>query len=174
MSWLLPTHNVPVGITLRYKGVFDYNMLGKIIIKWFKDHKMRLLEGKHKHKMSCPHGFEIERTFIGERKIDDFIKYHANVNLHFWDAHEVDAVKDGKQVKLWKGRIEIKTGLKIEIDYQNKWNPPYKSKLLAFLGNYVLKKELIVKHGDPHYFDLLRLHTKMKEHLGAETTANVF
>jgi len=163
--------DAPVCLRLKYKGIFDFDRLQTFLVKWMQDRKFEVNEKKHKHKYSCPHGFEIELVIEGERKIDDYFMYKVPIGLHLWDAFEVDAVKDGKPVKLWNARIEITLGFQVIGDYQGRWETnPYLEKLRdKVFHQYVRKKEIIVKHADPLYYKLLSLHTKIKELLEMET-----
>jgi hypothetical protein len=156
---------------LKYRGVFDYNKLTTMLISWMQDRKFEINEKVHKHKMSCPHGFEIEREIYGERKVDDYYLHKVEVKLHLWDAFEVDAVKGGEKVKLWNAQMEIQLGFDIVCDYNGKWE---KSEFMEKLRNkfydqYIIKKEIIIKHADPMYYKLLSLHTKIKNFLEMET-----
>ncbi|MFH1064388.1 MAG: hypothetical protein V1729_04870 [Candidatus Woesearchaeota archaeon] len=159
---------------LKYKGIFDYNKIATFIIEWMKNRHFDLNEAIHKHKMSCPHGFEIERTIEGERKISDFYKYKVTAEIHMWDAFEVDAVKDGKKVKLWNARVEIALGFEVVCDYSGKYETSeFMEKLRNFYCEYIIKKEIIIRHADSLYYKLLSLHTALKKMLDMET-ATVF
>jgi hypothetical protein len=117
--------------------------------------------------MSCPKGFEIEWDVDAWRKVDDFYKYWLYISLHSWDAYQVDAIKDGKKVKLWYMRMTFSTGFKVECDYQNKWSTsPFMEKLLKFYCEYIIKKQTIIKHGDGLYYKALELHTGIKKYIG--------
>ena len=159
---------------IKYKGVFDYNALTTFIIKWMKDRHFEVNEKKHKHKYSCPHGFEIERVFEGWRKIDDYYMYEINFHWLLLDAFEVDAVKDGKNVKLWNARMILTCSFKVVCDYENKWDQsPFVEKLhKKVYCEYVIKKEIIVKHTDPLYYKLLSLQKKVKDMLQMETATD--
>jgi hypothetical protein len=156
--------------TLKYKGIVDYDGLSTYLIKWMADRHYKVTEKVHKHKMSCPHGFEIEREFEGERKIDEYFMYKIMIAFHTWDSFEVDAVKDGKKVKLWNMRIDIQINFDVVCDYTDKWGQsPVMEKLRNFYDGYIIKKEIIIKHADPLYYSLLGLHTNLKKFMGMET-----
>lgn len=156
---------------LKYKGIVDYDKISTFIIKWLQDRHYKINESKHKHKMSCPHGFEIERGIAAWKKIDGYYQHNIDVKILLWDAFEVDAVKHGKKVKLWNARIEVQLGFKIVCDYAGKWDKsPFIEKLhKKVYVQYVIKKEIIIKHADPLYYKLLSLHTKLKKILEMES-----
>lgn len=155
---------------LKYKGVFDYNELVTFIINWLLDRKYEVNESLQKHKMSCPHGFEIERNIDAERKIDDYFMYKVSVNLHLWDAFEQDAVKDGKDVQLWNARMEVQIHFDVVCDYAGRYETsPFMVKLRNFYDQYIIKGTIIGGHADPLYYKLLSLHQKLKEFLEMET-----
>ena len=157
-------------LTLRYKGVFDYNGLSTYVIRWLMNRDYKITEKVHKHKMSCPHGFEIERQIEAYKEITEYYRYNIGVNFHLWDASEIDAVKDGKKVKLWNARIEVQLHFDIVCDYADKWGTNwFYEKLRNFFDQYVIKKEIIIKHADPLYYRLLGLHTDLKKFLTMET-----
>jgi len=162
------------GATLRYNGVFDYDKLSRMILKWLSERHYEVTEGTHKHKMSCPHGFEIERKIVGVRKVNDFIEYQVNFAMHLWDAHQVEVVKDGKKIKSWKARIELISSMQVIIDYQNRWDTPFKKKLLRFFIEYILKKEMLIKHIDPLYYKVYKLHQKIQDFLGMQSVTKVY
>lgn len=156
--------------TLKFKGVFDYDGLTAYLMKWLQDRHYQITEKNHKHKMSCPHGFEIERSIVAYRDISEFYRYNVGIEIHLWDAFQVDAVKGGKKMKLWNARIEIQLNFKVECDYSNKWNTgPFMQKLLVFFCNHIIKKEIIIKHADKLYYKLLALHSNIKKFIGMET-----
>ncbi len=159
---------------IKYKGVFDYNALTTFIIKWLKDRHFEVNEKKHKHKYSCPHGFEIERVIEAWRKINDYYMYELSFSFLLLDAFEVDAVKDGKNVKLWNARMIMSANFKVVCDYEGKWD---KSEFLEKLHKkvyceYIIKKEIIVKYTDPMYYKLLSLQKKVKDMLQMETATD--
>ena len=57
------------------------------------------------------------------------------IKMHLWDAHEVDAVKDGKKIKLWNARIEVITDFNVECDYQDRCARSAWMKKLKEFGN---------------------------------------
>lgn len=170
MTYVLKETGAMPAAKFKYKGVFDFDGMMNYMFKWLQDRGFEVNEKKHKHKMSCPKGFEIEWDIDAWRKIDDFYKYWIQVSIHTWDSYQVDAIKDGKKVKLWYMRIEFATGFKVECDYQNKWNTQFMQKLLKFYCEYVIKKQTIVKHGDALYYKMLELHTHLKKFAGMTAT----
>ena len=155
---------------LRYKGVFDFDVISTFIIGWFKDRMFDVQESNHKHKMSCPHGFEIEWAIDAWRKIDGYYQHRIKVVIKMFDAFQVDATKDGKKVKLWNARIDISMGCAVECDYQNKYeSTPFMRKLHKFFVMQIIKKDVIFRHGDPLYYKTLELYTAVKKNIGMGT-----
>ncbi len=162
------------GATLRFNGVFDYDELCRMILRWLHDRHYEVTEGTHKHKMSCPHGFEIERKIAGYVKVNEFIKYEVTFALHLWDAHKVDVVKDGKKIKSWKARIEITSSMAVIVDYQNRWDTPFKLKLLRFFSEYIIKKDLLINHIDPLWYKVYGFHQNIQKFLGMSSVTKVY
>lgn len=157
---------------LKYKGIVDFDKLSTFVIKWLQDRNFHINEAKHKHKYSCPHGFEIERDIEGWRKIDDYYQYDVVVKFHTWDSFEVEAVRHGVKKKLWNMRLEIQIHFDVVCDYNDRWgkNPVLEKLRNNVYDEYIIKKEIIIKHADPLYYKLLSLHAKLKEFLEMETS----
>ncbi|MBT5022593.1 hypothetical protein HON01_07210, partial [Candidatus Woesearchaeota archaeon] len=137
---------------IKYDGVFDYDGLVDFLFGWFKSRSWFIQEKTFKHKKSGL-GHEIEREFTNWRKISEYYKYNVGVKMHLWDAYPIDAVKDGKKQKLMRARIEIILDFSVECDYQGKYeSSQFLEKLRNFMHEYVMKKDIIVQHGDSLYY----------------------
>jgi len=170
MPDIIAEANAHPAFRLKYKGIFDYNNLTTFLINWLKERNFEVTEKVHKHKMSCPHGFEIEREIVGEKKITEYFQHVIEFKMHLWDASEVEAIKNGKKVMLWNARIEVQMGFDIVCDYADKWGKtPFLEKLLKFYNRYIIKREIIIKHADSVYYKLLGLNTKVKKMFEMET-----
>ena len=160
---------------LRYKGVFDYYKFINFVLTWLRKRGYNVLEKTYKHKMSCPHGFELEWDIQSSRKVTPYIMYHIDMAVFLWDAFEVDAIKNGKKVKLWNARMEVRTSFKVELDYLGKWETSgFREKLRNFFDEYVIKKEIVGKYVDQLYYTCVGFHTEQKKFLDMEAKGNVY
>lgn len=168
-----PWTQVPVS-NIRFKGVFDYDGLMQLVYDWMDRRKFKIIEKIYKHKGGAA-GWEFERELEGTRKVTDYIKYVITVAIHTWDTKEVEVIKDGKKMKLNKGRLEIKMNIGIELDYAGRWeSSEAMEKVRNFFHSYIIKKEIAFKHADPLYYGMLALHTSIKKFLAMEGATSAY
>lgn len=154
---------------IRYKGVFDWGGLYRLIRKWFDDHKYFYLEPKYKDKVSTPFGNELEIKMRPYRKVTEFIKYNMEIDIKIWDFKEFEVEIDGEKRLVTDGRIVIWMRGWLELDYANRFNTPFEKKLVDMLYK-VLKKYFELKHIDNITFSLYELQSDIKKYLNMETT----
>ena len=168
-----PWTQAPVS-NIRFKGVFDYDGLMQMVYDWMNNRRFKIIEKVYKHKGGSS-GWELERELEGSRKVTDYIKYVITVAVHAWDAKEVEVIKDGKKMKMHKGRLEVKMSIGIELDYAARWeSSEAMEKVRNFFHNVIIKKEIAFKHADPLYYSMLALHTDIKKFLGMEGATSAY
>lgn len=154
---------------IKYRGVFDYDGITTFVIKWFKKRKFNVNEKKHKHKMSCPHGLDIDWGVEFWKKIDDYYMYQADVQFRLWNARQVEVVKDGKKKMLWYAELKVVIGMDVVCDYMGRWETnQFFERLRNFYDQYIIKVDIRVRHVDPFYYKLLDLQTEIKKKLEME------
>ncbi|MBT7902302.1 hypothetical protein HN587_00425 [Candidatus Woesearchaeota archaeon] len=159
---------------IQYDGVFDYDGLITFLHGWFTKRKWFFHEKVVKYKKSGL-GHEMEREWNNWRKVSEYYKYHAGLQLHLWDAFPVEVVKNGKKRKFWRARIELSLSFKVEADYQDKFGTSeFMKKLRTFMHEYIMKKEILSAHADPLYYTMLGLHNDVKQFLEMSDTQTVY
>ena len=107
-------------LILRYKGIFDFDGLYKLMVQWLKARRYWFHEDVYKVKPSLS-GIEFEIFWHGERKVTEYCQYRINVVFHMWDVTDVEVIQEGVKKTLMKCRMEIVFDAVIELDYQGKW-----------------------------------------------------
>ncbi|MBI1970551.1 hypothetical protein HYS47_02305 [Candidatus Woesearchaeota archaeon] len=159
---------------LRYKGVFDFEQLYRLMRAWFAERQYEFFEVKYKDKDKTM-GHELEITWKADRKINDFCRNDIKMFIHCWDMNEMEVVKDGKKKKVFKGRMMITFDASLTLDYQGLWDG---SKLQRFL------RELYIKHiiwheiddvwGDKLWYEVNKLQQLVKRFLDMEAHSDVY
>lgn len=162
-------------LIIRYKGLFDYDGLYNLIVRWMKARRYWFHEEVYKHKVPSPYGAEQEFTFTGDKKLNDYIKYNLKVSFHLWDMTEVEVIQDGKKKTLTNARIEILFSGNVEVDYEKRME---KSRIWAAIADvyykYFLKEDLESVHHDTLYYRLYKLHALVKEFFGMQAKGNEY
>lgn len=172
MSKKIPLGTNPV---IRYSGIFDFDGLYKAMVGWIKARRYRFIEDTYKHKPGGPFGKELEIKWLASKNVTEFYLTSMQIDFHIWDMSDVEVIKNGKKIKLQKGRVEIKFSSSIEIDYANKWSQSNFTKaLLDFYLEYVIKKEWTSLWADTIYYRMLKLHAFAKEYLNMQAKGNEY
>ncbi len=155
---------------LKYKGVFDFDALYKLMAKWFMDRKYDFYEQLYKEKPP-----ELEIEWIAKRKVDEFYQYKIRLYFHLFDVKTVEAIKEGVKKKLTSCRMIIEFDPSVIVDWQGRWSEnKFTDKLLGFYIRNVIKRELQLKYGDPLWYITYRLHNIVKEFLEMETRGSAY
>jgi hypothetical protein len=128
-----------------------------------------------KHKVPNPQGAEVKIEFSGWRKTTEYIKEWITIYIIFYDAREVEVVKDGQKKKLMKAKMLLECHGYIESDYQNRWKETrFGTYLKDFYDKFVMKKQLEVIFWDRTYYIMHKLHTEIKTFLDMESRSNLY
>jgi len=154
-------------LKVRYKGVFDFAGLMKMIHDWLVDRKFEYHEIRYKDKLDTPLGNELEINIYGEKKVTEYYQYFFDVTYHLWETRDVQVVVDGKQVKRSQGRIDVQINGRVVTDWQKKYNDhPW---MIKFLDGFLFKRDRDLKHVDPFDRQLHNLNKEIKRFLKIES-----
>ena len=70
--------SVSRGVKLRYKGIFDFQELWRLVHDWLESKSFEVTEPKAKHKM-LTFGEELEAVLFGRRKVTDYYRFEMKV-----------------------------------------------------------------------------------------------
>ena len=106
-------------VPIFFKGEFDLEPLYRTCIEWMREQKVEFIyEKKYKDKEAGPGIRDIEIGLLGDVKLDEFRKWNISITISAWDTKTLDKVaKSGH--KVLSGRMEMKFGSGMEIDYQD-------------------------------------------------------
>ncbi len=151
---------------LRYRGVFDFDGLYKLIKSWSSYKQLSFYETLYKHKPP-----EVELKWLMERKTNGYNKNSLTVGLHIWGLHRIEAVVDGKKKTMYEGRMEIQFDGWIDQDFDDSWNAGdsyFRTMVKKFYDKYVISNEQMLTDVDLIIEDLRELSNNIKEFLGME------
>jgi hypothetical protein len=165
-------------LLVKFKGVFDYEGLYKMMHAWLISKRFLFHEPKYKDKVSTPFGNEIEINWDCEKKVTEFIREWIHIEFHMWDFSEVEVIKDGKKTKAAKTRMEIKFSCQVELDYSKKFTeeegPSFAKKLGQFYVQHVIYWDWRIKYANVLEYSLYDLQTKVKKFLNSDTGSNAY
>lgn len=161
---------------IRYKGVFDFEGLYRMMHAWLISKRFLFHENLYKDKVFTPFGNELEIKWLAERKVTEYVKEYIEIYFHLWDFAEVEVIKEGKKNKMTKSRMEIKFEAKLELDYTQKFanGGKFAEKLGQFYQNKVIYWDWRIKYADTLTYSLYDLHSKVKKYLGTVSGSNAY
>ena len=160
---------------IKHYGIFDLQGLYQMIYNWLVDRGFEVKELKLKHKVPSAAGEEEEIWWEAWINETDYIRNYITLIFFFYDIKEVEVVKGGGKKKLTRTRILIELGGRFETDWQGKWKrSKFLSHLQKFYERFIIKKEINNIWEDKLYYNILKLHTAIKEYIDQEAKANAF
>jgi len=164
-------------VLVKYKGVFDYEGLYKMMHAWIISKRFLFHENKYKDKVATPFGNEVEITWDAEKKVTEFIREWIKVEFHMWDFSEVEVIKDGKKTKAAKTRMVITFKAYIEFDYSGRFREDgtkFSEKLGVFYVENILYWDWKIKYANVLEYSVYDLQTKVKKFLNMDTGSNAY
>ncbi|MBW2990576.1 hypothetical protein KY348_02615 [Candidatus Woesearchaeota archaeon] len=161
----------PAPLKIRFKGLFDWEGLYRLVHQWFVKREFRFHEKRYKDKVQTALGNELEVDVWGEKEVTEYYQYKVYICYHIWEGKEVPVIIEGKQVKRMKGRMHIELKGEIITDWQKRYkNDNIIHKMMEmFLNKVAFKRDIEMKHIDPVDKDLHRLEAEIKKFLKMET-----
>lgn len=163
-----------VAVHTRYKGVFDFQALWKLIADWFESKGYEVMEDKVKSAGGA-FGETTETQMTAIRNVTDYYRFQMQCYQKLWDGTYVEVVKNGKKQKLLKARIYIRVSGDVIRDYADRYeHNKFTQGLKKFMDNHVLKWQLDVIYGDQLFYKVHELQNVIKEFLHMEVTGSEF
>ncbi|MFC1648502.1 hypothetical protein ACFL1B_03505 [Nanoarchaeota archaeon] len=155
---------------VRYKGVYDFEDVYRLIYRWYRDRKYRYYEKKYKNKPESPWGYEHELYLEGEKKVDSFYQYIINIDINVIDSAEIEI--DGR--KLFDGRIHIAIYGVINRDYSDKFDRNWFTRWIGNMYYTITKLEMELLHWDVLHYKMQDLAEDLKNHLNMYADVNYY
>jgi len=117
----MPERRVVIdNLVLQYEGLFNLTDLYLIIDKWLRQRAYDKLEKKN-YQHELKDGTYVEIELEPWKKITDYAKITLNIYIHCFNVKRVVVKKDGKDVKMHQGKINIRWIGFLVTDYEGKW-----------------------------------------------------
>lgn len=159
---------------IRFRGLYDWEGLFRLIRGWFEAREYDFFENRYKHKAKPP-GSELEINFTAYREINDYARNVIKMYFHIWDAEEVEVVRDGKKKKMWNARMLIDFTAYVELDYDSHWeHSPFLRILRNFYHKYIIKHEIDDVWTDKLWYKVNELQQECKRFLGMQSESDVY
>jgi len=154
-----PTANI------KSKGFFIWKDVLATIKDWLDSEYYDFLETKHKYK---PDEREVE--IVGERKLNEYVKYKINIALLAQGLKDVEVIKEGKKITMQEGRIKIEVTGNMTLDWQKRFGGnAFLQAVQDFYHKYIIKQKIETEWLDHLLFKIFKLTKVLNEKLGTTT-----
>jgi len=162
------------GVHIRYKGVFDFPEIWRLIGDWFESKGFEVLETKAKHRTGAL-GEEMECGMEAWRNVTDYYRFRMWTYVKYYDGQTVEIVKNGVKKKVIKARVYFRVSGQLVIDYSDRYDKSRMMRQLGkFLNDYVLKWQWDSIYGDQLNYKILELQNVIKEYLNMTVTGSEY
>ena len=127
---------------IKYNGIFSLGDLYRMLYDLFTGLKYYIEETRYTRKIK-PDGEQVEIIWDCYKKIDDYTRYHFNINVFIVGLKKVQIDVGGKKVSKNTGDITVTIKAGVQTDYLNKWEThPILKFLKGIYDNYIYAKTL--------------------------------
>lgn len=162
------------GVHIKYKGIFDFQELWRLIGDWFESKSFEVIEGKAKHKMGT-FGEDFECIMDAWRNVTEYYRFEMRVYAKYWDGNYVEVIKEGTKKKKMKARLYLRISGALIIDYSDRFERSTFAKGLGkFMNKHVVHWQWDAVYGDQLNYKILELQNVIKEYLNMEARGSEF
>lgn len=152
---------------VKHKGYMNYPKLLRTIHNWFTNEEYKFYETKHKYTGGGEGKYEIE--FKGERKINEYVKYHMMIVVRTWEVKQVEVVKEGHKTKTYYGRVHINIIPAYDLDWQGRFGGNrFLQELQKFYHTYIIYRDINDRWEDELMLKSVQFARVIKEEFGHE------
>lgn len=126
-------------LRLNYSGIFHLNDLYRMIDGWLYEKGYDKLEKKNEEQV-LETGRKVELELRPWKKTTDYAKNEIRLRVFINNMTDIEVEKDGKNVKMNKGDIQMIFDAFLETDYENRWeNKPIYYFLRSLVDKYIFR-----------------------------------
>ncbi|MCL4399117.1 hypothetical protein M1293_01210 [Candidatus Parvarchaeota archaeon] len=103
-------------------------------------------------------------TWVAKKFIDDYMAYRITIKLDYRGLTETTATKDGKQIKMKTGTVQITLVSDILLDYLDKWAVGV-SKLIRPIFDK-MNKDVLVQRRNTFENEIQNIKSSIQSHFG--------
>ncbi len=153
---------------IKYKGIYDYSGLYRVVQSWLKKKGFEFHETKYKEK-PFHIGPETEVSWQCEKRVTGTLKLYVNIFFHAYDAVKTEVMVNGHKKQMINGRIQIDIWGKVVFDYAEQFEESsWGKRIEKFLTTMLLRKEILFKYIDPLDYELYDLEVLIRKFLEME------
>ncbi len=148
---------------VRYVGVFDLGEVYKLLYDLLTAENYTVEEEKYKEKITNA-GKQIEINWVAEKKVDDYTMFVIKISYFIVGLEKVKVKRDGVEVSMNKGDIEIAFKAILKTDYENRWETSPILKFLKGIYDVYIYKSTFENWKKQIYNEMYSIQNEIKSH----------
>ena len=152
---------------IKQKGIFNYSDFYNFAYDWLREEDYDVMEKGYGEKV-IGDSKDIIIRWEAERKISDYFKFQIKMMWNIWGMKKIKVKKEGKEISMDTGLIELKFEVILIKDYEDRWeNHPFWKFLRGIYERYIIKTR-IEEYEDKGIIELNEFITECKAFLAIE------
>jgi len=152
---------------IKQKGIFHFKDFYEFAYKWITDEDYDIIEKKYSEKVAGD-SKDLEIIWNAEKKISDYFKITIDMHWFILGMGKTKVKKEGKEVSMNAGTLEIRFKGSLVKDYENRWeNKPIWKFLRGVYDRYIIRSR-IEDYEDKIFEETTELINQLKAFLEIE------
>ncbi len=148
---------------VRYIGVFDLGEVYKLLYDLLTAENYTVEEEKYKEKITSA-GKQIEINWVAQKKVDDYTMFIIKIGYFIVGLEKVKVKREGVEVSMNKGDIEISFKAILKTDYENRWETSPILKFLKGIYDVYIYKSTFENWKKQIYNEMYSIQNEIKSH----------
>jgi len=127
---------------LKQKGIYNFKDFYEFLYDYLVDENYDIFETKYTEKIEGE-SKNLEIIWTATREISDYFRYEMKLHWFVLGMKKIKVKKEGKEITMDSGTMEIKFEAYLQKDYENRWeNHPSWKFLRGLYDRYIIKSRI--------------------------------
>jgi len=127
---------------LKQKGIYNFKDFYEFLYDYFYDENYDLFENKYVEKVQGD-AKDLEIDWKATKEISDYFRFEISAYWIILGMKKVKVKKDGNEVSMDSGTMEIKFTANLVKDYENRWESnPFLKFLRGIYDRYIIRTRI--------------------------------
>ena len=152
---------------IKHGGIFNFKDLYSFLYEWLTNEGYFINEKSYSEKVAGD-SKEIEVKWEAKKKVSDYFQFMINMNWRILGMKKATVKKEGKELTMDTGSLEISFTVTLVKDYEERWeNQPFWKFMRGIYDRYIIRTR-IEEYGKKAILELNELINQCKAFLELE------
>src|SRR3989338_6057640 len=152
---------------IKHNGVLNFKDFYSFLYEWITNEGYFINEKSYSEKVSGD-SKDVEIKWEAKKKVSDYFRFVITMNWRILGMKKIAVKKEGKEISMDSGLIEISFSVILEKDYEERWeNQPFWKFMRGIYDRYIIRTR-IEEYGKKAILELNELINQCKDFLELE------